>query len=655
MSNATFSVGKPPGGAQLDYLARRKTRYVKRSQEFEAMVDKWISDRLDAIMKIRQLGNQGPQDAFDGFASDMSLRWHLLCVGTSPAAWIERDVTKSAVLMDFRSHRFGRRLRDEDSAERSLVEYQIESLGEDGGPFRQPEPALMEQAVAAGVFAVEWSRYLETLLIRPPGDPPPPTEPFPSFYSKPDREVATAIAELAHCRPAGAYYSILPNDEWLAAGGREECRKPLHCPHCHARHVSRLVQRIEQGPWEPDRRPGKRLAFVRVAVPTGDLGLSSDVQERERENLGFSGWLRSSTRRYTADPGDQTMIRNLDANQDLSWTLTPCEVKAADGLLDGLVARCRAHKMQGGIRFHTIGPRRRLYLHELAVVGELEEGDVAGFARHFGIGGHSPEVAGNPVECVIIAQEYSSAARLAIAGTSWGFDLDRIGAELNEVAHSRSYRPRRSESDQPIGLRGALAWPPLFLLSSVCWWSRWRVLRAMRFKSHRVWGTWAGLLTSDRRHLSAVQRRRREQDPCRMINERSSNPICRLQQRIRRCGTTQTEIARTAGCSPSAVSRFLNEGYGSAQLRQGLEVALQQLHSPDAGHSRRHVGPRLASAKEVSVWLREIGKDQRWLAEESGFSRSKVSRLLSGRTRWNDEAGHRFDAVCDRLATNGIA
>ena len=79
-------------------------------------------------------------------------------------------------------------------------------------------------------------------------------------------------------------------------------------------------------------------------------------------------------------------------------------------------------------------------------------------------------IAGRPIECVLLPGGYPHAARVLLAGTSWGFDLHGTGATLNRPAWHCSWNERR---ERWVGLRGALAWPPLFLLNAVSFWSRY--------------------------------------------------------------------------------------------------------------------------------------------------------------------------------------
>ncbi|MCA9030999.1 MAG: helix-turn-helix transcriptional regulator [Planctomycetaceae bacterium] len=620
-------------GIPVDYLNARRPKLPERSPEFDDYVDQWIARRQSAIDDVRRRGERAPQGQLNELSMEMIDRWGLLQIGNSPKAWMERSTVFSALMMDFRSRQFGRRVLAKDSDERSWLGAELSCLEQRGEPYKRPTPAEEKQALTSVVFAREYQNYLNQLLIRPPGDPPPANSAFPSFYAEPDSEVKRIIAELAHCRPCGAFFTWYLSDEWMRAGGRKECRKRSICPHCHARHVTRLVERVEAGPWAVARRRGRHLAFVRMAVTSEELNLSLRQQEADREDAGLYGWLRPSPREYESDPGDETMIRNIDCDQDLNNTLTRHEVRKAQEIQQQLIELCASNGLHNGMGFHSVGPRQKYFMHELSVVGEVSEIDIIRFSQAFGIDQRVPEIVFFFIECVVFPRGYAGSARLALAGSSWRYDLDRIGATQNGPSLTRTCWPKFG----PVGLRGACAWQPLFLMTGANFWSRWRVFQNMKFKSHQPLGEWRLLLKSDRKHLSAVQMRRKDG------RERLTyTPTRRLQRRIKTSGIRQVELAVLAGVSRSAVSRFVKHGYGSPQLQQRLAAALPIIGVRSS--------TRFCSAKSVKHWLTEISRTQRWLANALDVSPSKVSRLLSGKANWETEFGMQVEALANCLA-----
>lgn len=622
-------------GVPINYLKLRRHSLPRQSAALDEYIDDWIMQRRASIHDVREHGHRAEQGQLDALSLEMIERWNVSQIGRSPVAWMERSMTSAAMLLDFRSRRFGRRVNAKDNWENNTLDSSLSSLEDNCENFTRPTYSEYQQALASLVFAREYQRYLNTLLIRPPGSVPPENAAFPSFWSEPDSYVKRILAEIAHCRPVGAFLTPFMEDEWTRLGGRHECRKRTLCPHCHARYFSRLVERVQQGPWSSNRRQGRRLVLVRVSVSTEQLGLSKSQQAIEREVTGLDGWLRPSTSHYEATPGEETTIRNIDCGQDLHTALTPHEVRAASEVQKQLRDFCIGNGLSGGICFHAIGPRQRAYLHELSVVGEVSDADAARFARALGIETRTPELAGVPIECVAFSPGHAGAPRLAIAGSSWKYDLDQIGASQNEFSRSRT-----EWRHGPAGLRGACAWQPLFLMNSVAYWSRWKVLQDMKFKSHQPFGEWRSLLKSDREHDSVVQKKRKAQS-----KPLANTPIRRIQRRIAAAGISQSDLATRAGVSRSAVSRFVKHGHGGLQLRDRLADALNTFGSL---HSSR-----FTSADAVKQWLDDMNQTQRWLADNLQVSPAKVSRLLSGKTKWTPVFGTQVEELAERLASEG--
>ncbi len=623
----------PFGGIKVEYLNKKRSRLPKRSLTFDEYIDDWITERRAILHDIRENGERTKQGQLDELSMEMLERWSILQVGHSPTAWMERSTTATAMLQDFRSRRFGRRVHASENRERYFLDCSLSSLADSFESYKPLSPVEYQQALSALVFAREWLRYLDTHLVRPPGLPAPEYAAMPSFWSEPDCETKRVLAELEHCRPVGAFFTLGCHDQWVLHGGREECRKKLICPHCHSRNASRLVERVNDGPWAESRRNGRRIALVRLSVSTNELNLSRDRQSSDRESLGMKEWLRESTPFYDADPGDETRIRNIDYDQDLTTALTPYEVSTAQELQSQLLDICVQSGLSGGIRFHSIGPRFKKYLHELSVVGEVSERDLDRFSQAFGVArGPCPEIDGSPIECVVFPTGHASSSRIAIAGTSWTFDLDQIGAMQNPLARSRTIWRRRG----PVGLRGAFAWQPLFLLPIVAFWSRWRVLRHIKFKSYHAFGTWKSLLPSDRNYKSTVQKARQVDN-----SKLTHSPVLRTQRRIKNSGLSQSLLAERAGVSKSAVSRFIRHGHGSEALRNRLNDAM------NLGSSCEN--QRFPNAQSVKSWLSDISRNQQWLAEELGCSASKISRLLNGNSKWNAKFGTQVQELAVRL------
>lgn len=648
MSLHAHDTPRRPGGVPINYNKGYARKTTCDASALIDCIDAWTDKRRDLLHGIRERPVGVDQSVFEPCVREMIDRYPLQALGRSPTAWIERSVTSAALLLDYRSRRFGRRLKQQSRWEHVEAQKLNCSVDSDRDDFRPLDAMEQQQATAAILFAAEWQRYLLQLLIRPPGDSPSDYEPFPSMYSEPDMEAKEIIARLAHCRPVGAFFAPPTTDTWLAAGGRETCRQPLHCPHCHARAVARLVGRINEGPMRNDRWHGKSLVLVRVGIPTELLNLSINRREKEREALGLDRWLRPSTPDYVADsPAEQRtfsaeeMIRNVDTEQWPETALTPYEVAEAAKRLKRLVEFTREAGVTGGLRIHNIGPQGLVFRHELCVVGEVEDRDLPRFQSEFCIDNdRTPTLEGQPVECVVIPHRYGDAARLLVAGSSWGFDLDQIGARCN--VHVREFA--FSDALGPTGIRGAMGWQPLFLLRTIAYMSRYRVLRAKRFQSYHAFGIWLKELTPDRDYQSPVQRERASQD----IKSTSlkASPEARLQFWIISSGIPQSRIADAAGCSPAAVSQFVTKRIGSPKLISQLRSALSSLQKEV--QTSNGASAKFRTAEDAHKWLAGTGRSQRWLADQAEMSPSQISRYLSGKTNWSASIAARIADVAQR-------
>ena len=634
-----------PGGFPVEYQAKRP-RFDPTGSEggLNSLIYDWVSERRIAIKDIRDHGERISQGMLDSASARMSERWVLTSVGNSAAAWIERACTFSAMLLDFRSRQFGRRVLSEQTDERGDLDCHLDLMRLSHDDFKPLSSREHQQALASRVFSRQWLRYLGRLLIHPPGSPPPPWEPFPSCYDYPDDLVSRMVAEFSHCRPCGAFYELYGSDEWRVAGGRSVCRKPLHCPHCHARSVTRLVKRVENGPWNHDLRTGSRLVLLRLSFASTDLEMSWYDQNDDRDALGFGDWLRTSPPEYTPVSEDEILFHRIECDQEMSYTLTRLEVRRAREVLNELVSLSRNAGIEGGLSFHSIGPRHRNFLHEVSVVGTVPPARLRRFQDAFCSEESAPTIGRFPVECVVFAEGHKDAARLAISGSSWKYDLRRVGAFLNPLASDRCYN-RRGEAR---GLRGAMAWQPLFLLAGISFWSRWKVLSAMNFKSHTAFGAWRDTLEPDRNYLAPVKEKRLASVQRLRRLGKPLPPATRLRYQLKELRVPHSDIARQAGISKSAVSRFMKDGYGSetlqGKLREVLRSYLADRVCPSAPQKVRFDGP-----ESVKRWLHEIGRNSSWLALQLDWPKSKLSRVLNSRIRWKPEFSQLIEQVYGRI------
>ena len=294
--------------------------------------------------------------------------------------------------------------------------------------------------------------------------------------------------------------------------------------------------------------------------------------------------------------------------------------------------------IEGGMRVHQIGPRHRNFLHELSIVGEITFRDSSrheDFLRALGVGSpKQPNLCGSPIECVIVPPTYRDAARLLIAGSSWGFDLDQIGADLNAAARAATYRSGGGwlgEDVIPVGLRGALCWQPLVLFTSSSFWSRHLVIGNGQHRDWAPFGTWNASIPPDRKYRSAVQWKRWDANGGCLKDGSNRKVYKRLEAWRMRLRVPKIRLAEGTDLSRSTVSRYLTNGYGSERIADVLKAALHQIES----ESTQRSGSVLASGGDVSVWLEKAGRSQVWLAGRLGISESKVSRHLNGQTKWS--------------------
>ena len=652
MTKKQFNERKRPGGVEVDYLATKPQKFRKTSA-LDDVINDLVNGIQFTIRQIRDVADEPSHGQLDFSANEAFERWNLLQVGHSRSAWMERGVIFAAMLLDHRSRQFGRQAQQKNSGWRSMLDLHLGELAREDETFQRLSTVEYEQALFALVFSGQWQKYLNQLLIRPPGDPPPANAAFPQAWICPNDEVSRIITEMSYCRPVGAFFVPKPSNHWHQAGGRETCRKRLACPNCHATYAARLVHRVEQGPWRPERRHGKRLVFLRLAVSTEalidtavdveDYCMQQTMHEEAVDNRDLYQ-IRTTDYclfgdKYSGLPGDATMIANIDCDQSLNYTLTRHEVSVAHGLLKRLVRWCRRHGMAGGIQFHSIGPKGRNFLHELSVVGEIDDEHAANFMSIMCDEEHAQKLNAQSIEFIVFAREHADAARLAIAGSSWKFNLKKVGAILNKFADSKCFTHR------PVGLRGAMAWQPLFLMAGVSFWSRYFVLRDMKLQTNRAFGNWRDLLASDRQHKSAVQKERTKRSALDLRNSPATRLQRRLQRSLEQSFVTQSQLAIEANVSRSAVSRFVLHQYGSALLVSKLTGALECLEARQRAPMVEPPKTTLLTPDDVRKKLRMIGKCQRWLASQLNCSPSKVSRRLAAKSPWTDNFGDRVALV----------
>lgn len=610
-STDNVPVEQPKSAAAPFYTRRPKFRRLpSNTPELEDYVAEWIAERQSAIGQLVVHGARAPEGRLWWLADDPLRRWHVLDVGNGRTAWMERAITSAATLMDFRTRNLSRRLRDREDPAAAFCLLDEEE---------QSSPAQRQQVRTALTFASEWERYLVQLMIAP----------WPATTPEDRLPLNLLTAKLAHCRPVGAFFTHFLDDEWTEAGGREVCRKPLICPHCHARQTTRLVQRVEAGPWAETRRKGKHLVMFRIKIPTSSLDLDLDRLRQEQEP--HASWIEAEPE-YSSDCPEEAMINRIGSDQDLAQTLTRCEMDAAASILTNLVQSAKDLGMEGGLRIHQVGPRMteagRRFLHELSVVGEIPSRDLACLSEYMGVDDDDkrnvPQIAGQTIECVTVRGNCPDAARVLLAGTACDFSLKKIGARHNAAV-------------KPKGLRGTMAWPPLFLFSASSWWSRYIVLARRRHQTYRSFGSWKDRLPADRDFRSPVEEHRWRAEGGPLREGWARDPIHRLNYFLREKDISRAALARAAGVSKAAVTRLLRDRHGSQQLIEKLQKALRDLAPPK--NSDEASLCKFESAQEVKDWMEFWGRSISWLAREIGWSRSKVSRILSGRSQWNPDLG----------------
>jgi AraC-like DNA-binding protein len=190
-----------------------------------------------------------------------------------------------------------------------------------------------------------------------------------------------------------------------------------------------------------------------------------------------------------------------------------------------------------------------------------------------------------------------------------------------------------------------MAWPPLFLLSGVSFWSRYKVLRSGRHQTYRSFGHWRKLLPKDQEYRSPVQQERWMKNGGPQKEGWSNDPIRRIEHQRRRLGLSVAALAKSAGYSRTAVDRLLKEGHGSLELIDALKAAI--LHMQKEADDVLPV--RFTSPSDVKLWLDAESKTISWLAKELGCSRSRVSRIVSGNTAWQRAFGQQVAEVALRL------
>jgi hypothetical protein len=632
-SHQTSTNSAKPAG-KTNYLKIEHSRLPKKTEELQQLCDEWIRQRLSVLRDYNENGKRARAGQLD-YLAEQSLDRLILCdVGMGRVPWMERSVTSVAMLLDYRSKRFGQRMLKHDDPVVHRVADQIMSDRWNGFDNEWCD-LKVRQARAAWTFASEWQRYLNALLICPPKS----------------HRAKNILAEMAHCRPCGALFSSWKCDEWTIAGGREVCRKPLFCPHCNARSATRLVGQVEKGPWSKGRRAGKHLILLRVAISTPALNLKTSQLDFERDQAKYDQWLFLNYPEYYSDCPDGAKINRIESNQCLSHTLTTYEVRCADKISKDLVDLARSIGVTGGLRFHQIGPSQRQFQHELAIVGEVHDQYVPGLEERLGVGREVDtfRLHGQPVECVVVPGAYKDAARMLLAGTSYGFDLWEVGARVNQAAKKRAYCLSAEGENtycRAVGLRGAMAWQPLFLLSGAAYWSRFKVLRSARHRTYHTFGHWKKLLPSDKKYRSKIQQDRWMQNGGPLKEGWSHDPIRRIERQLTYLGVSKAALAKAAGCSRTAVVRLLSERHGSEVLIKALNVTLANMQREISSPSVR----KFTKAEDVRLWLDANHKSISWLATELGWHRSRVSRLVSGKTGWQVSFAKEVAEVAVRLA-----
>jgi len=558
------------------------------------VAQQWYDRQIAALNQSKEVASRTPSDLppfqkhsipweTDAAALWDLWSWRITSIGESPACWMERSILFSSHLLDKRCRRFGRLSVNPPKA---IVD-EVANFGH-----------RSKQAVYALVFAWEWQRYLRHLLMVVPRDPdsfPAKPDAIWRFNDRTDRyydlEAVERLARLATCRPAGAFFESDEDPPF----GRATCGLTGECPYCHTRQAVRLVQRVEEGPWRQARRPGRHLFMARVTIPTDALALDADQVATERKQL-YEAWLPFCDE--WSDPGceyaeptpEQDFWVRIESQQRRQYTITPHELKHAKIVGDNLKQWCKTLGVSGGLKIHQVGPQGRNFAHEISIVGEVRlrsESDHIRFCQQTGINSEidvNEPVTGRQVECLLMPRNAADAARILLAGTSWKYDLKARGVLVN----------RQAGRTLKYGWRGAVAWPPLFLLSGVSFWSRHRTLLSGKTRHNRctAFGSWSKHLPSDRDFLSPSQRHR-QQELIGLKAGRSHDIIIRLDRQRHKLGLTKVDLAQKAGVSRSQISAVFNR---TRNLTPALLATLKEIlfgSQPDESKTERHkdLGP----------------------------------------------------------------
>lgn len=516
----------------------------------------WYEQQIAALERSQEVASHTPNDlprlqkqSIPWETDKAALRdlwlWRIQSVGDSSACWMERSILFTSLLLDKRTPRF-----------RRLAIKPPLAISEEVARLEHRH----KQAVSALVFAWEWQRYLRHLLMVIPRDPAEyPETPDPIWQYKDrigrwyDFGAVEHLARLATCRPAGAFFE--PDED--PPFGRDTCGLTNNCPYCHTRRSVRVVQRVEEGPWRKSRRPGRHLFMARVTVPTDALALDSGRVASEQKQL-YEAWLPFCDEwagDYVEPTPERDFASRIESQQYSKYTMTPYELEQAKVAAEHLKAWCQSLGVSGGLKIHQVGPQRRNFAHEIVIVGEVRlrgDRDHRQFCKLTGIG-HENEfkepISGQKVECILMPRNASDAARILLAGTAWKYDLKSHGAMVNRQA-ARKIR---------YGWRGALAWPPLFLLSGVSFWSRHRTLfcRTSRHQHSSAFGSWRDELPSDRDFRSPSQRHR-QRELLSLKEGRSGDVLIRLDRLRRTLEMSKADLARKADVSRSLISAVFN-------------------------------------------------------------------------------------------------
>ncbi len=206
--------------------------------------------------------------------------------------------------------------------------------------------------------------------VEPVNQTPSALKHFPLPF---DSSSERCLAQLGHCRPIGVFLGPWQENPWAQAGGRDTCRKRLICPHFHARANTRLVGRVEEGPWRKSRRGGKQLLMLRFRVDSPDL--DSDESRLTAEQSNYKDWIRLSVSDSWSEPNAETSLDRIAASWGLDQTFTSYEKVKAGSVLDDLktlATLVRRNRYLNGFK-KSINPNdgwlRKLAGHSLVFLG----------------------------------------------------------------------------------------------------------------------------------------------------------------------------------------------------------------------------------------------------------------------------------------------